>query len=69
MVIGKPIQPPPLQEASEAAYERLTSELKSRVVTMWQELREKQLRGQELRGKDSRQPEEDSKPAALPESP
>jgi long-chain acyl-CoA synthetase len=69
MVIGKPIQPPPLQEASEAAYERLTSELKSRVVTMWQELREKELRGQELRGKDSRQPDENSKPAAFPESP
>jgi long-chain acyl-CoA synthetase len=39
LVFGKPMQPPPLQEASEAAYDRLTSELKSRVVTMWQELR------------------------------
>ena len=64
MVFGKPIQPPPLQEASEVAYERLTSELKSRVVAMWEELREK-----ELRGKDSRPAEENSKPAALPESP
>jgi len=41
LVFGKPIQPPPVNEASEAAYERLTSELKSRVVAMWQQLREK----------------------------
>ena len=39
LVFGKPMQPPPPQEASEAAYDRRTSELKSRVVTMWQELR------------------------------
>ncbi len=39
LVFGKPIQPPPLSEASEAAYEQLTAELKSRVVAMWQELR------------------------------
>jgi len=58
LVFGKPIQPPPLNEASEAAYERLTSELKSRVVAMWQE-----LRGQELRG-----PESDSKSSALAET-
>src|SRR5260370_25687848 len=51
LAFGKPIQPPPLNEASEAAYERLTSELKSSVVAMWQE----------LRGKDSRAPESDSK--------
>jgi long-chain acyl-CoA synthetase len=67
LVLGKPIQPPPLNEASEAAYERLTSELKSRVVAMWQELREK-----ELRGKNSRGPEEnsksDSKSSALAET-
>ena len=44
MVIGRAIQPPPLADASEEAYERLTSELKSRVVAMWQELREKKLR-------------------------
>jgi long-chain acyl-CoA synthetase len=44
IVVGKPIQPPPLDEASEAAYERLTTELKSRVVAMWQELRGKDLR-------------------------
>jgi len=54
LVFGKPIQPPPLSEASEAAYERLTSELKSRVVAMWTELREK-----EWRGKDARQPKSD----------
>jgi long-chain acyl-CoA synthetase len=39
LVFGKPIQPPPLREASKTAYEQLTSELKSRVTTMWQELR------------------------------
>jgi long-chain acyl-CoA synthetase len=55
LVFGKPIQPPPVNAASEAAYERLTSELKSTVVAMWQELREN-----ELRGKDSRRPEENS---------
>lgn len=36
---GKPILPPPESEASEAAYERLTSELKARVVEMWTRLR------------------------------
>jgi len=44
-----------VNEASEAAYERLTSELKSTVVAMWQELREK-----ELQGKNARAPEENS---------
>ena len=61
LVFGKPMQPPPVSEASEAAYERLTSELKSRVVAMWQELREK-----ELQGKDS--PEDNSKNAAPAEA-
>ena len=37
---GDPIQPPPEEEASEAAYEKLTAELKSRVVGMWKGLRE-----------------------------
>jgi long-chain acyl-CoA synthetase len=60
LVFGKPIQPPPLHEASEAAYERLTSELKSRVVAMWQELREKESREKELPGKPAREPEADS---------
>jgi long-chain acyl-CoA synthetase len=36
---GDPISPPPEAEASEAAYEKLTAELKSRVVKMWEELR------------------------------
>ena len=63
LVFGKPIQPPLANEASEAAYERLTSELKSRVVAMWQE-----LRGQELRGKDSHGRESDSKSSALAET-
>ncbi len=64
MVFGKPIQPPPLNEASEAAYERLTTELKSRVVAMWRELREK-----ELRGKNSRGLEADSKTALAKTAP
>jgi long-chain acyl-CoA synthetase len=58
LVFGKPIQPPPVNEASEAAYEQLTSELKSRVVAMWQELRQKDLRG----------PKDNSKNSALAES-
>jgi long-chain acyl-CoA synthetase len=41
MVFGDPIIPPPESEASEAAYEELTSKLKTRVVSMWQELRTK----------------------------
>jgi long-chain acyl-CoA synthetase len=39
IVFGKPISPPPASEASEAAYEKLTAELKARVVAMWEELR------------------------------
>jgi long-chain acyl-CoA synthetase len=39
LVFGKPIVPPPVSQASEAAYERLTAELKGRVVGMWEELR------------------------------
>jgi long-chain acyl-CoA synthetase len=39
MVFGKPISPPPEAEASEAAYEKLTSELKSKIVAMWEEMR------------------------------
>jgi len=62
LVFGKPIQPPPLNEASEAAYERLTSELKSRVTAMWQELREK-----ELQGSDSLGPTENLNRSALAE--
>ncbi len=60
MVFGKPIQPPTLDQASEAAYERLTSELKSRVVAMWQELREKELREKELPGKHAPGPQSDA---------
>ena len=36
---GDPIYPPPESEASEAAYENLTAELKARVVEMWKGLR------------------------------
>ncbi|MGB8012564.1 MAG: AMP-binding protein [Terriglobales bacterium] len=64
MVFGKPIQPPPPQEASEAVYEQLTAELKSRVVTMWQELREKQSRGNDTGGPES---ESDSESHSLSE--
>jgi long-chain acyl-CoA synthetase len=40
IVVGKPILPPPESEASEAAYERLTTELKNKVVAMWENLRQ-----------------------------
>lgn len=36
---GDPIYPPPEAEASEAAYEKLTAELKARVVKMWEQMR------------------------------
>ena len=36
---GAPIYPPPVSDASEAAYERLTAELKDTVVEMWEGMR------------------------------
>jgi long-chain acyl-CoA synthetase len=39
LVFGKPIIPPPVSEASEAAYDKLTADLKARVVEMWEQLR------------------------------
>jgi long-chain acyl-CoA synthetase len=39
MMFGDPILPPPESNASEAAYEKLTAELKARVVGMWERLR------------------------------
>ena len=39
MVIGDPILPPPESEASEAAYEKLTEDVKARIVAMWNDLR------------------------------
>jgi 1-acyl-sn-glycerol-3-phosphate acyltransferase len=39
MVFGDPIQPPSETEASEEAYEKLTAQVKSRVVEMWDGLR------------------------------
>jgi len=39
MTVGDPILPPPESAASEEAYEKLTAELKSRVVAMWEVLR------------------------------
>jgi long-chain acyl-CoA synthetase len=39
MVFGDPIAPPPESEASEAAYEKLTAELKARIFGIWENLR------------------------------
>jgi len=39
IVFGDPIVPPPESEASEAAYEKLTKDLRTRVVEMWEGLR------------------------------
>jgi len=39
MVFADPISPPPESEASEPVYEKLTAELKARIVAMWEELR------------------------------
>jgi hypothetical protein len=39
MMFGNPILPPPESEASEEVYEKLTAELKARVVEMWGRLR------------------------------
>jgi hypothetical protein len=44
MVIGDPIFPPPESGASEAAYEKLTADLRARVVEMWEELGQKRVR-------------------------
>jgi long-chain acyl-CoA synthetase len=41
MAFGRAIQPPPESEASEKAYEKLTAELKARVVEMWERLRQR----------------------------
>jgi long-chain acyl-CoA synthetase len=41
IVLGDPIMPPPESEASEAAYEKLTADVKARIVEMWEELRSK----------------------------
>ena len=41
IVIGDPIQPPPESAASEEAYEKLTAELKRRVVAMWEPMHAK----------------------------
>jgi len=42
MQFGESILPPPESEASEAAYERLTADLKARIVAMWEKLRTSQ---------------------------
>jgi long-chain acyl-CoA synthetase len=41
MAFGDPIPPPPESAASEAAYEKLTAELKARVGEMWEELQKR----------------------------
>ena len=38
IAIGDPIFPPPESAASEQAYEKLTAELRARVVSMWEKL-------------------------------
>ncbi|MGA8151139.1 MAG: AMP-binding protein [Terriglobales bacterium] len=42
---GDPILPPPEEQGSEATYEKLTAELKTHVVWMWEELRRTRLGG------------------------
>jgi len=39
IVFGDPIYPPRESEASETAYEKLTAELKQRIIEMWEKLR------------------------------
>jgi long-chain acyl-CoA synthetase len=39
IAFGDPISPPPESEASEQAYEKLTADLKARIVEMWEKLR------------------------------
>jgi long-chain acyl-CoA synthetase len=39
IVFGKPISPLPESQASEAAYEKLTADLKAKIVEMWEGLR------------------------------
>jgi long-chain acyl-CoA synthetase len=48
MAFGKPIVPPPVSEASDAAYDKLTTDLKARVVEMWQELRREEGKSTEF---------------------
>jgi long-chain acyl-CoA synthetase len=43
IAFGDAIYPPPEEEASEAEYEKLTDELKKRVVAMWEQLRARAL--------------------------
>ncbi len=38
MIFGDPIIPPPESEASEEAYEKLTADVKVRIVAMWEKL-------------------------------
>lgn len=40
MMFGRPIFPPPESQASEEAYEKLTADLREKIVSMWEGLRE-----------------------------
>ncbi len=42
MAFGDPIFPPPESDASEAAYDKLTADLRARIVEMWEKLRSSQ---------------------------
>jgi long-chain acyl-CoA synthetase len=42
MVFGDPIFPPPESDASEAAYDKLTADLRAGIVEMWEKLRSSQ---------------------------
>jgi long-chain acyl-CoA synthetase len=44
MKFARPIMPPPEVEASEAAYEKLTADLKAHVVEMYEELKNEHQR-------------------------
>ncbi len=50
---GDPIYPPPEPEASEEAYAKLTAELKSRVVEMWNSLRACGVEGRNIARNDA----------------
>lgn len=51
VAFGDPVYPPPAEQASEAAYEQLTAQLKARIVSMWEELHAQQLREESSRNR------------------
>jgi long-chain acyl-CoA synthetase len=50
MMIGKPILPPPADQASEQAYDHLTAELKAEVATLREVMRHKKSDQDDLKG-------------------